>query len=118
MAKPAQMAGRYAHMTRPIRSITTPATSLIAVCGKCGKKLGGGFGASGKQTLAKALQKALHLPKPKHAKVRITETRCLKLCPKNAVAVINGNDPGHILVIPRGTAITAVIHHLGLHTNT
>jgi len=73
-------------VTKAIRSIATPAASLIAICGKCGKKLGGGFGAGGDQSLGKALRKALDLPKPKRSRVRIVETRCLKLCPKGAVA--------------------------------
>lgn len=101
-------------MQKPIKSIPTPAVSVIAICGKCGKKLGGGFGPSGGETLGKALRTALHLPKPKRARVRIVETKCLKLCPKGAVAVLDGNDPGHILVIPAGTPVTTIIDRLGL----
>ena len=101
-----------------IKAVPTPATAIIAICGKCGKKLGGGFGASGGTSLGKALATALHLPKPKRAKVRVVETRCLKLCPKGAVAVLCSGDPGHILVIPAKTPVAAVIHRLGLHTNT
>ena len=97
-----------------IKSVATPATAIIAICGKCSKKLGGGFGAAGKCSLGKALTAALHLPKPKRARVRIVETKCLKLCPKGAVAVIASADPGHILVIPNNTSMTAMIHRLGL----
>ena len=101
-----------------IKAVPAPATLLVAICGKCGKKLGGGFGAGGDTPLAKALARALGLPKPKHARVRIAETRCLKLCPKGAVAVISGSDPGHILIVPAGTAVPAIALRLGLHTNT
>lgn len=101
-------------MTKPIRSIATPAASLIAICGKCGKKLGGGFGAGGDQSLGKALRKALDLPKPKRSRVRIVETRCLKLCPKGAVAVVTSADPGSILIIPEATPVMDVAARLGL----
>ena len=104
-------------MHKLIKAVPTPAVALIAICGKCGKKLGGGFGASGNEALGKALGKALHLPKPKRAKVRIVETKCLKLCPKGAVAIVDGNDPGHILVVSEGTPVSTIIHRLGLHTH-
>lgn len=97
-----------------IKSVATPATAIIAICGKCSKKLGGGFGAAGKCSLGKALTAALHLPKPKRSSVRIVETKCLKLCPKDAVAVIASADPGHILVIPSNTSMTTMIDRLGL----
>lgn len=98
-----------------IKAVPTPATAIIAICGKCGKKLGGGFGASGAASLGKTMRSALHLPKPKRARVRIVETKCLGLCPKGAVAVVSGADPGHILVIPAGTPVAAIVHRLGLH---
>ncbi len=101
-------------MAKPIRSIATAATSLVAICGKCGKKLGGGFGAHGDQPLGKALRKALGLPAPKRSRVRIVETGCLKLCPKGAVAVIHSGDPGVILVVPEATPVLTVAASLGL----
>ena len=102
-------------MMKPIKSVQTPAASLIAICDKCGKKIGGGFGADGGTSLAKALRTSLGLPKPKRARVRIVETRCLKLCPKGAVAVVASSDPGTILVIPAETPVTEVVRRLGLH---
>lgn len=101
-------------MTKPIKSVATPAASLIAICAKCGKKLGGGFGDGGGQSLGKALRRTLGLPKPKRARVRIVETQCLKLCPKGAVAVVHGGDPATILVIPAGTPVMAIARRLGL----
>ncbi len=101
-------------MTKPIRAVPQPATSLIAICAKCGKKVGGGFGPDGKQALGKALRRALDLPKPKRARTRLVETKCLKLCPKGAVAVIDSRDPAAILVIPAGTPVLAVAARLGL----
>lgn len=93
---------------KPIRRIATPARAIVAICGKCGKKLGGGFGPHEKQSLAKALARALDLPKPKQARLRIVETACLKLCPKNAVAVLHSGDPGAIFVVPRGSPVLEI----------
>lgn len=97
-----------------IRSVTTPAASLVAICAKCSKKLGGGFGSGGAMSLGKALRRELGLPKPKRARVRIVETKCLKLCPKAAVAVVHSGDPGAILIVPAGLAVMAVAGQLGL----
>ncbi len=101
-------------MTKPIRAVPQRAASLIAICGKCGKKIGGGFGDGGKQSLAKAMRQALHLPKPKRAQVRLVETKCLKLCPKGAVAVVDSRDPATILVVAAGTPAMTVAARLGL----
>ncbi|MBC7506155.1 MAG: hypothetical protein H7267_10595 [Sandarakinorhabdus sp.] len=100
-----------------IKTVPAPAAAIIAICGKCGKKLGGGFGPTGETSLGKALSLALGLPKPKRANVRIVETKCLKLCPKGAVAVLDGHDPGHILMVPAGTPMATLVHRLGLHAN-
>ena len=97
-----------------IRSITTRSTTLVAVCRKCGKKLGGGFGDGGRQPLAKALKQALGLPKWKRSPVRIVETGCMKLCPKGAVAVTTSGAPHLVHVIPAGTLLGEVAAHLGL----
>ncbi len=98
----------------PIRAIATPAAGLVAICAKCGRKLGGGFGDGGEETLARALRTALGLPKAKRSRVRLVETRCLKLCPKGAVAVISSHDPGTIWVVPAGTPVAEVVDRLGL----
>lgn len=41
-------------------------------------------------------------------------TRCLKLCPKQAVTVVDGARPDEWLVIERGTPIEEVRARLGL----
>lgn len=94
--------------------MTTPAISLVAICAKCSKKLGGGFGDGGGMSLGKALRRELGLPKPKRSRVRIVETRCLKLCPKGAVAVVHSGDPGAILVVPAATPVMEIAGWLGL----
>lgn len=99
---------------KPIRAIATAAERQLAICGKCGKKLGGGFGAKGRERLGKALARELGLPRPKRARLRIIETRCLKLCPKAAVAMADSAQPASLLVVPAGMAAEAIVAALGL----
>jgi predicted metal-binding protein len=101
--------------TRPsIRAVTTPSTTLVAICKKCGKKVGGGFGDGGKKSLAKALVKHLDLPKWKRSPIRIVETGCMKLCPRRAVAVTTSREPGVVYVVPAGTPVAEVVARLSL----
>jgi len=101
-------------LPRGIRTVTTRSEVLVAVCRKCGKKVGGGFGDGGKKSLATALKKALDLPKWKRSPVRIVETGCMKLCPKAAVAVTTSGDARLVFVVPEGTAVGEVARVLGL----
>ncbi len=97
-----------------IRTVATRSDTLVAICKKCGKKVGGGFGDGGKRSLRKALTKHLDLPKWKRAPVRIVETGCMKLCPKGAVAVTTSGDARLVYVVPAGTPVGEVAAHLGL----
>jgi len=98
----------------PIRVLPTPATRLIAICGKCGKKLGGGFGASGTRTLAKALRTTAKGARGKRAALRIIETSCLDICPKGAVALLDSQQPGAVVIVPRRTSAGMLCGRLGL----
>ena len=100
--------------TAGIRTVTTRSATLVAACGKCGRKLGGGFGAGGDRSLVKALRKHLGLPKWKRSPVRLVETGCMKLCPRGAVAVTTSAAPQLVHVVPAGTPLGAVTAHLGL----
>ncbi len=97
-----------------IRTVETRSDTLVAICRKCGKKVGGGFGKGGKASLAKALRKALGLPKWKRSPVRIVETGCMKLCPKNSVAVTTSGDARLVHVVLAGTPVLDVAAHLRL----
>ncbi|UAJ11371.1 (2Fe-2S) ferredoxin domain-containing protein [Polymorphobacter megasporae] len=97
-----------------IRTVPTPATTLVAICKKCGKKVGGGFGEDGSKSLAKALVKTLGLPKWKRSPIRIVETGCMKLCPRRAVAVTTSRDAGLVYVVPQDTPVIDVAVQLGL----
>ena len=98
----------------PIRTISTRSETLVAICRKCSKKLGGGFGDGGKQSLAKVLKHDLDLPKWKRSPVRLVETGCMKLCPKGAVAVATSSDARLVHIISGGTPVVEVAAHLGL----
>jgi hypothetical protein len=71
----------------------------LLVCGKCSKKLGGGFGAKGRDRLAAVLRDVPGLGKGRKADIGVIETKCLGLCPKRAIAVIDTRRPGRWLVV-------------------
>ena len=89
-------------MTTSIQSRPTPWDTVILLCGKCSRKLGGGYGPKGKATLRAALKQELK-DQGYRRRVRIAETKCFGLCPKKGVVTLNGTAPGRLLTIPRGT---------------
>ncbi len=98
----------------PVRLLPIRATRLIAICGKCGRKLGGGFGPRGDKALSKSLRREVDGAKGKRATLRIVETRCLDICPKRAVALIDSHAPGQVMIVPVGAPVEAVAARLGL----
>lgn len=100
--------------TGPVRIVATTATRLLAICGKCGKKLGGGFGDGAGQPLGKALRQRVKGAKNKRAALRIVETKCLDICPNGAVALLDSAQPGAVMLVARGTPVAVVAARLGL----
>jgi predicted metal-binding protein len=100
--------------TGPVRVVATSATRILAICGKCGKKLGGGFGKGAGQPLGKALRQRVKGAKGKRATLRIVETKCLDICPKGAVVLLDSAQPGAVLLVARATPIAVVVARLGL----
>jgi predicted metal-binding protein len=98
-------------MPRQILSRSTSWKNILLVCGKCSRKLDGGFGPDGDATLRSALRKALKQA-GRRRDVSILETRCMGICPKRAVTAINAGAPGRIFVIPGGTSAEAAIRQL------
>ncbi|WP_343046930.1 (2Fe-2S) ferredoxin domain-containing protein [Sphingomonas chungangi] len=88
-------------------------SATILVCGKCSKKLGGGFGEKGRTPLAKALRK-LAGGKKRKADFGVIETRCLGVCPKGAVTVIDAAHPGKWMLVEEGAPIDELAARLGL----
>lgn len=100
--------------SRPLLRVVTPTVRLIAICGKCGRKLDGGFGSDGKRSLAKALRRRIVGAKGKRATLRIVETRCLDICPKGTVVMLDSAQPGEVVIVPAGMPVPDVARELGL----
>jgi hypothetical protein len=102
------MSLKPAFLTRP-----TPWRDVVILCRKCGKKRRGGFGPKRKQTLKDTLRQALR-DIGRRRQVRVMETSCLGICPKDGVTALNAIRPGTIHVIPVGSdGATAVRTLLG-----
>ena len=86
----------------------------VLVCAKCSKKLGGGFGPKGKTALAKALRSEVGAKKSRKSPVGIVEVKCLGVCPKRAVTVVDGTRPREWVLVPEGADVAAVAEELGL----
>jgi predicted metal-binding protein len=87
--------------------------TTVLVCAKCSKKLHGGFGEKGRTPLAKAL-KHLGGGKKRKAPFGVIETRCLGVCPKGAVTVIDAAHPGLWMIVEEGLPMEQVAARLGL----
>jgi predicted metal-binding protein len=88
--------------------VPTAWEDVILVCGKCSKKLDGGFGPDRDETLARTLKQTLR-QNGRRRVVRVIETKCLGLCPRGAVTMLRGSRPGTILAVPGGTDPAAVL---------
>lgn len=87
-------------MKRAVRSNWERA---LLVCGKCSRKLGGGFGPKGKTSLAKMLRREPGLGKGRRARIGVVEVKCLGICPKQAVTVVDTGDPTRWHLVPKGS---------------
>ena len=90
-------------MPYPIRARSTPWKAVILLCGKCARKMDGGYGLNGKDKLRTVLREAFR-EKGRRRDVRIIETRCMGICPKKAVTAMNVSRHDKIFTIPTGTA--------------
>ena len=100
--------------TRRLKSVRSDWSSTLLVCKKCSKRLDGGFGPKGRTPLAKALRKHLDVKKGRKARLGIVEVKCLGVCPRGAVTVINGKAPGEWALVKAGADLDAVAVGLGL----
>lgn len=80
--------------------------SAVLICKKCTKKVDGGFGDKGKTSLAKLLKK--EIGRGRKAPMGVIEVKCLGICPKNAVTVIDTRRPREWMVIRAGTPVAQV----------
>jgi len=92
-----------------IRVLASRWQGSVLVCGKCSKKLGGGFGETGRTPLAKMLRAVLELKKCRKAERGVVEVKCLGICPKNAVVMLDGARPDRWLLVPAGADASEVV---------
>jgi predicted metal-binding protein len=100
--------------TRRLKSVRSDWSSTLLVCKKCSKKLDGGFGPKGRTPLAKALRKHLGLKKGRKGRAGIVEVKCLGVCPRGAVTMVDGAAPGEWMLVKAGTDLDAVAEAVGL----
>lgn len=96
-----------------MKTVRSNWSGAVLVCGKCSKKIGGGFGPKGKTPLAKALRKYLGLKKGRKGAAGVVEVKCLGVCPKNAVTVVDLAAPDAWLLVPAGAGLDDVAAELG-----
>jgi len=94
-----------------IRTRPTPWKTIVLLCGKCARKLDGGYGPNRDDTLRSALRRALKDAGDRHA-VRVIGTRCMGIYQKKAVIAINASRPAAVFVVPVGTPAEDVLHIL------
>jgi predicted metal-binding protein len=97
-----------------LRTVRSNWADAVLVCAKCSKKMDGGFGPRGRMPLAKALRKHLALKKGRKAAAGIVEVKCLGVCPRGAVTVVNGAQAREWMLVPAGADLDAVAAELGL----
>lgn len=88
--------------------------TAILVCAKCSKRLGGGFGKKHKQSLAKALRGYLGMKPRRKSRIGIVEVKCLGVCPRGGVTLVDARTPAAWRIIPGGTDPADVAQALDL----
>ncbi len=89
-------------------------STAIIVCAKCSKRLDGGFGKKGKQSLAKALRRQLGIGRFRKAHVGVVEVKCLGICPRGAVTLIDARTPDRWRLVPAGADLAVLASEIGL----
>lgn len=98
---------------RPVKDhVRAGWSGAILVCGKCSKKLGGGFGRKGKRSLAKALREEPGFGKGRKAAIGVVETRCLGVCPRGAVTLVDTRAPARWRLVEEGADVDALAGEL------
>lgn len=81
-------------------------TGAILVCGKCARKAGV------EPPLPKRLRRALG-GKGRRARLGVVVTRCLDVCPKRGVVVVDTARPGRWEIVAADATADAVLARLG-----
>lgn len=85
----------------------------LLVCTKCSKKIDGGFGPKGKTALLKLLRIAFG--KGRKAQAGVLPVKCLGICPKNAVTIIDSRAPRTWMIVPVATPVADILAALDEH---
>ena len=99
-------------MATELKRIRSDWQGAILVCGKCSKKIDGGFGKKGRTSLSRLLRKILGLKSGRKASLGVVETRCLGVCPRGAVVLVDSRQPAEWLVVPRGADVVELAARL------
>lgn len=94
------------------RTIPSRWQGALITCGKCSKRMDGGFGKGRRLSLAKALKKASGGGRKRKDRIGIIESKCLGLCPDGAAVLIDGAAPDHWWLVKRGSDAGAVLAEL------
>jgi predicted metal-binding protein len=90
-------------MSKLMQSRSTPWQTIVLTCGKCARKLDGGYGPKGKDKLRTVLRDGLK--EAGHRRdVRMIETKCLGICPKSATTMIVATRPDRVHIVPAGAS--------------
>jgi predicted metal-binding protein len=84
-----------------VTTVRTGWEETVLVCRKCSKRLSGGFGKDGDETLTTTLRS--HLRKAgRRGGTAIIDVGCFGLCPKKAVVVARSSTPDRLIVVGAG----------------
>ena len=98
-----------------LKSVRSHWSTALLVCRKCSKRLDGGFGPKGRTSLAKALRKELGGGKDRKGKLGIIEVKCLGVCPRGAVTIIDAAHPGEWKIVAARQDIEEIVSALRLN---
>ena len=102
------MAKHRAIEDNQLHTIATGWTDAMLICRKCSRKLDGGFGKDGKETLRRAMRGALRTT-GQRGQIGLVEVACLGVCPKQAVTTARASQPGNLLIVPKGTPVERLL---------
>jgi predicted metal-binding protein len=78
---------------------------VLLVCARCSRRLDGGFGPKGRTPLAKALRRELGVSRGRKARAGVVEVKCLGVCPRGGVVVVDAAHPQRWSVVPAGAEL-------------